>query len=143
MLTVHYDANLCVMTKFSNLIAGKWKPIILHLIEENINRFSKMQSHMPAISKKMLTEQLRELETDGLIKRQELKSKVPKIVVYHLTPKGTSLRKLIDEIISWSMEYLMDEISIDSIEAYMKTYPELAKKSPWLTQTCRSHLISR
>ncbi len=132
MLTVHYDANRCAMTKFSSLIAGKWKPIILHLIKENINRFSMMQNHMPTISKKILAEQLRELETDGLISRQELKSKAPKIVIYQLTPKGASLRKLIDEIIVWTMEHLMDGISDDLIEVYIHTYPELSKKSSWL-----------
>lgn len=93
------------MTRFSNLISGKWKPIILYLIQGGFNRFSQLQSKMPKISKKILAEQLREMEADGLIIRDELKSKEPKIVVYSLSAKGASLRMLIDTIITWSREY--------------------------------------
>lgn len=69
-----------------------------------------MHGYMPTISKKVLTEQLRELEADGLLRREELKAKAPKVVVYYLTEKGASLRLLIDEIISWCMEHMKDEL---------------------------------
>ncbi|WP_343703726.1 winged helix-turn-helix transcriptional regulator [Chitinophaga sp.] len=142
MQPVHYDANLCVMTRFSGLIMGKWKPIILHLVECGIDRFSAMQSHMPTISKKILTEQLRELETDGLISRQELKAKAPKIVVYRLTPQGTSLRRLIDEIIAWTLTYLKDEIPDDVVDVYINTHPDLAKRLPWLKHKRKDENLS-
>lgn len=118
MLTIHYDANLCVMTKFSSLISGKWKPIILHLIEREVNRFSLMQSHMPAISKKILTEQLRELETDGLIYREELKAKAPKV-----------------EIIAWSMNHMKEDIPDELVKVFVNTYPDLSNNLLWLHTT--------
>src|SRR5687767_1788299 len=61
-----YDASICIMTKILALMSGRWKPIILHLIKNDINRFGLLQKRMPLISKKVLTNQLRELEADGL-----------------------------------------------------------------------------
>jgi DNA-binding HxlR family transcriptional regulator len=98
-----YDASICIMTKITDLISGKWKPIILHLIKNDINRFGSLQRSMPKISKKVLTNQLRELEEDDLIMRDVIEEKHPQIVVYHLTEKGRSLRLLIDDMISWGL----------------------------------------
>lgn len=108
MIPKHFDADICIMTRFSNLISGKWKPIILYLIQKGHNRFSQLQVKMPRISKKILAEQLKDLEADRLITREEIKSKEPKIVIYSLTSKGESLRKLIDTIIQWSLEFEKD-----------------------------------
>ena len=98
-----YDASICIMTKITALISGKWKPIILHLIKNGINRFGSLQRSMPKISKKVLTNQLRELEDDDLITREMIEEKHPQIVVYHLTEKGRALRVLIDEMINWGL----------------------------------------
>lgn len=105
MIPSHFDADICIMTRFSNLISGKWKPIILYLIQNGHTRFSLLQQKMPRISKKVLAEQLKEMEADKLIVREEIKSKEPKIVVYSLSAKGASLRGLIDTIINWSLEF--------------------------------------
>ncbi len=96
-----YDASICIMTRIVDLMSGRWKPIILYLIKNNVNRFGSLQRHMPKISKKVLTNQLRELEQDNLISRHVIEAKHPQIVIYHLTDKGLSLRLLIDEMIQW------------------------------------------
>lgn len=98
-----YDASICIMTRIVNLMGGKWKPIILYLIQRDTNRFGALRRSMPKISKKVLTEQLRELENDDLIERNVYEAKAPQMVVYNLTEKGVSLRKLIDEMIGWGM----------------------------------------
>jgi DNA-binding HxlR family transcriptional regulator len=98
-----YDAGVCIMTRIIDLMSGRWKPIILYLIKNNVNRFGSLQRHMPKISKKVLTNQLRELERDNLISRQVIEAKHPQIVIYHLTEKGLSLRILIDEMIQWGL----------------------------------------
>jgi DNA-binding HxlR family transcriptional regulator len=98
-----YDASICIMTKITGLISGKWKPIILHLIKNDINRFGSLQRSMPRISKKVLTNQLRELEEDELIIREVVEEKHPQIVIYHLTDKGRSLRLLIDDMFKWGL----------------------------------------
>lgn len=103
-----YDASVCIMTKILGLMSGRWKPIILYLIRNNINRFGLLQKAMPLISKKVLTHQLRELEADDLVSRIVLEAKHPQVVVYHLTEKGRSLRTLIDEMINWGVLNLYD-----------------------------------
>ncbi len=87
-------------------MSGRWKPIILYLIRNDINRFGLLQKSMPLISKKVLTNQLRELERDKLISREVIEAKHPQIVVYHLTDLGRSLRLLIDEMVQWGVENL-------------------------------------
>jgi len=99
----HFDASICIMTKIIDLMNGKWKPIILYLIKNDVNRFGSLQRYMPKISKKVLTHQLRELEDDRLITREVVEAKPPQIVVYHLTDKGRALRALIDEMIQWGL----------------------------------------
>jgi DNA-binding HxlR family transcriptional regulator len=98
-----YDAGICIMTRIVDLMSGRWKPIILYLIKNDVNRFGTLQRHMPKISKKVLTNQLRELEQDNLISRQVVEAKHPQIVLYHLTEKGISLRMLMDEMIRWGL----------------------------------------
>lgn len=103
LTTQTYDADICIMTKILDMMSGRWKPIILHLIKNDVNRFGLMQKSMPRISKKVLTHQLRELEEDNLITREVIEAKHPQIVVYHLTERGRSLRTLIDEMIRWGI----------------------------------------
>ena len=109
MLEHTYDAGICVMTKINNLISGKWKPIILYLIQHDANRFGILKKSMPRISKKVLANQLRELEQDNLIHRDVQVATAPQVVVYSLTPKGISLRKLIDEMIEWGLTFFRDD----------------------------------
>jgi DNA-binding HxlR family transcriptional regulator len=113
-----FDADACIMTRIFQLIGGKWKPIILYLIRQDTNRFGLMKKRMPRISRKMLTEQLRELEKDKLIVREVIAAKAPQVVVYHLTEKGRSLRQLIDQMIFWSLCYMKEECPAELIEEF-------------------------
>lgn len=113
-----YDASICVMTKIFHLIGGKWKPIILHLIKHDVNRFGTLKRSMPRISKKVLTEQLRELENDSLISRHAYTTAAPHVVVYHLTEQGISLRNLIDSMIEWGMVHFKSEYSENILKMY-------------------------
>ncbi|WP_228450528.1 winged helix-turn-helix transcriptional regulator [Chryseolinea soli] len=101
-----YDASLCMMTRIFEMIGGKWKPIILYLIQHDINRFGSLKRSMPRISKKVLTEQLRELEEDQLIARRIVLAHPPQIIEYSLTSTGISLRQLIDEMVRWGVTHL-------------------------------------
>jgi len=109
MDTIGYDTYSCPVGKTVELISGRWKPIILYLIQHGVNRFGLLQKKMPKISKKVLTEQLRDLEKHGLISRDIRKSKHPQEVVYDLTASGISLRELIDKIFDWGATNLLDE----------------------------------
>ena len=111
MLEHDYDAGICVMTKITKLIGGKWKPIILFLIQHDVNRFGVLKKRMPRISKKVLTKQLRELEQDNLILRDVLVASAPQFVIYSLTSKGVSLRHLIEKMVDWGMGYFKSDYS--------------------------------
>ena len=111
METNGYDTYSCPVGKTIELISGRWKPIILYLIQHGINRFGSLQKKMPKISRKVLTEQLRDLEKQGLINREVRVSKHPQEVFYSLTDTGLSLRALIDQIFEWGTANLLDETS--------------------------------
>ena len=87
-----------------NLIGGKWKGLILwHLCQKTL-RFSQLRRRIPGVTQKMLTQQLRELEKDGLIHR-EVYAEVPPRVEYSLTDKGNTLQPVMAEMCRWGQEY--------------------------------------
>jgi DNA-binding HxlR family transcriptional regulator len=77
-----------------NIIGGKWKPIIIWAIHSGHNRFGELQRQIPHITKKMLTNQLRELENDNIIIRT-VYPVVPPRVVYAISKKGKLLGPLL------------------------------------------------
>lgn len=97
------DVENCPVTATMSLIGGKWKILILHLINNDINRFGKMGMMLKDISKQMLTTQLRELEADGLIERK-IYPEIPPRVEYFLTDRGKSLSPLIEMMKDWGVE---------------------------------------
>ncbi len=96
----------CPITAMFELIGGKWKPIILYNLTFGIRRFGEIAVRIPGISRKVLTEQLKELETDGLILRKQYKE-IPPRVEYSLTDLGKSLVPVFKEMASWSYEHVL------------------------------------
>lgn len=94
------DLTSCPVTATMELIGGKWKILILHLINNDINRFGKMNMMLKDISKQMLTTQLRELETDGMIVRK-IYAEIPPRVEYFLSDRGRSLMPIIHAMKEW------------------------------------------
>lgn len=99
----------CPVGKTLSLISGKWKPVILFLIQHNVNRFNLLEKAIGGISKKVLTAQLRSLEKYGLIMRDVQKARHPQVVVYDLTGSGHSLLELLDRIFDWGADNLLEE----------------------------------
>ena len=98
----------CPVTFTMEIIGGKWKLLIMYLVSNGINRFGKMSMMLRAISKQMLTTQLRELESDGIIERR-IYAEIPPRVEYFLTPKGQSLLPIITLMKEWGQSYLQEE----------------------------------
>jgi DNA-binding HxlR family transcriptional regulator len=94
------DRADCPVTAAIALFGGRWKVLILYLLSKNTRRFGEIQVRVPSISKKVLTEQLRELEADGLISRKQYKELPPR-VEYSLTDFGKSLCPLLIDIAAW------------------------------------------
>lgn len=84
----------CPVTAAISMIGGKWKPIILWLLYGGAKRFGELDRMIPAVTQKMLIQQLRELETDGLVHR-EVHHVVPPKVEYSLTQSGRDLEPVL------------------------------------------------
>ena len=86
-----------------SLIAGKYKPIILYcLMEYEPVRFNEMQRYLGRVADKTLSQNLKELERDGLIHR-EMYPEIPPKVEYTLTQRGQSLVAVLDKLCDWGM----------------------------------------
>lgn len=96
--------NECPVTRCLNLIGGKWKPLILFLIENSVNRFGVIHRNMPSVSKHILTKDLRELELAGVISRTVF-AEVPPRVEYALTARGRSLLPIIRAMKNWGDQH--------------------------------------
>lgn len=90
----------CPMVATLSIIGGKWKPVLLHLLTDRTMRFGELKKHIAAISQKMLTQQLRELEADGIVHRQ-VYLEVPPRVEYSLTAHGQTLRPALQALYHW------------------------------------------
>ena len=84
-----------------SVLGGRWKFIILYTIRKTPKRFGQINQFIPSISNKVLTEQLRELEEDGIINRKVLTDRIPVNVEYSLTKRGKELVPLIDLMEKW------------------------------------------
>jgi DNA-binding HxlR family transcriptional regulator len=84
------------------VLEGRWKLVILfQLFGSKIRRFSELERAIPGISQKMLIQQLRQLEADGVVARI-VHAEVPPRVEYHLTPWGQSLCPVLDNLLTWA-----------------------------------------
>jgi len=84
------------------LLDGRWKLIILfHLFDGKVQRYSNFEKLIPGISQKMLAQQLRQLEADGIVARK-LYPQVPPKVEYRLTEWGQSLCPALDALLKWA-----------------------------------------
>ena len=91
-----------------SLISGKYKPVILYcLMEYEPVRFNGMQRYIQNIADKTLSQNLKELEADGLINRK-MYPQVPPKVEYTLTDRGHSLVKVLDKLCDWGNEHRND-----------------------------------
>lgn len=86
-----------------NVIGGKWKPIILHILgTDGEVRFSGFAHRVPGLRHKVLTAQLRELEVDGVIERL-VSPDVPPQVRYRLTERGRALSPVLEGLYRWGV----------------------------------------
>ncbi|VBB05080.1 Hypothetical protein LUCI_0286 [Lucifera butyrica] len=94
----------CSMELTLALIGGKWKSLILWHLGEQTLRFSELRKLLPQVTQKMLTQQLRELEENGLVHRF-IYTQIPPKVEYSLTPAGKSLLPILATLCQWGQNY--------------------------------------
>lgn len=95
----------CPVEAALDVIGGKWKPLILWALGDNVMRFSELQKALPGVNTKMLTKQLRELEEDNVISRK-IYPEVPPRVEYAITDFGRTLIPILQALCTWGAAYL-------------------------------------
>ncbi len=94
----------CPVEATLDVIGGKWKALILFWLRDEVYRFGELRRKIPAISERMLTQQLRELEENGIVHR-EVHPVVPPKVEYSLTAYGRTLRPITDLMCAWGKKH--------------------------------------
>src|SRR5208282_5624330 len=87
-----------------SVIGGRWKVLILFQLSQATRRFSELQRLLSGITQKMLTQQLRELEHDGIVQRT-VYPQVPPKVEYRLTPLGETLKPVVGAMCRWGVQH--------------------------------------
>lgn len=102
--------EFCRVTSALEILVGKWKPIILlHLLKNGTQRFSELQRSLPAITQKMLTKQLRELEEEDIIERK-IYAQVPPRVEYSITEYGRTLEPILNQMHEWGLNHQLHKL---------------------------------
>jgi DNA-binding HxlR family transcriptional regulator len=94
----------CPVKLTTDVIGGKWKPLILFYLEGGTKRFGELRQLIPGMTKKMLTQHLRDLERDEVIRRK-VYAVVPPKVEYSLTKHGESLKPILKLMSAWGAKH--------------------------------------
>jgi len=97
----HEGYTNCPVEAALDMIGGKWKSIILFRVMEQTRRFNELQRLLPKITQRTLTNQLRELERDGLVARK-VYAQVPPNVEYSITEFGATLEPVLTSLKTWA-----------------------------------------
>jgi len=89
----------------TKVLTGKWKPLLIWNLSNSVHRFSDLKRCLPDASPKMITQQLRELEEDGLVHRK-IYPEVPPKVEYSLTDYGKTAEPLLKQFTIWGANHL-------------------------------------
>jgi DNA-binding HxlR family transcriptional regulator len=87
------------------VVGGKWKPIILWHLSPGRRRYGELRRLVTGISEKMLIQQLREMQADGIVARKDFQQ-VPPRVEYSLTPLGVSLSEVLRPLCDWGTKHM-------------------------------------
>lgn len=95
----------CPVQGTINVLSGKWKGFAVWHLGFGPKRFAELRDLLPGVSEKVLTSQLRELESDGVVQRQ-VKPTVPPQVTYSLTKAGDELIPMMSDLCHWATKHL-------------------------------------
>lgn len=102
---------LCGLDAAIDVVGGKWKALVLWALSEEPRRFGELRRELDSVSEKVLVQQLRELERDGIVHR-EVHQQVPPKVVYSLTPEGEALDRAMAELGRWGEEHVQHIVAM-------------------------------
>ncbi len=99
----------CPVATTINLIGNKWKLLIIRDLLSGTKRFGELRKSLSGISQRVLTENLRDLENDGLVDRK-VYAEVPPRVEYSLNQTGVSLQPIISAMAEWGTKYKNNQL---------------------------------
>lgn len=97
------NPHSCPMIHAMNIVGGKWTPVIVYVLGDRTLRFGQLAHYVDGISRKVLTEQLKELELRGVVERQSY-AEIPPRVEYSLTETGKKLIPILEQLCAWGKE---------------------------------------
>ena len=100
--------NECPITHSMNIIGNKWTSIIVYVLANRKLRFGELAIRIDKISRKVLSNQLKEMELRGIVNRQSY-AETPPRVEYSLTKKGEDLLPILNQLCAWSKNIDLDE----------------------------------
>lgn len=105
-MAIEIDGKLyhCAMDITMDYIGGKWKTVVLWYLRNDKKRFGELRKLIPQMTERMLSIQLKQLEEDGLIRREVFTHKPPLKVEYSLTDFGHSLLPVLEAVAKWGRE---------------------------------------
>ena len=116
--------GLCPVERVIDVFGGKWKPAVIYALEiEGTLRFNELRRLIPGVSQRMLTQQLRELERDGVVSRKHF-PEIPPRVEYSLTKLGQSLDPVGQAIEAWGDAHMAE------VERSRKQYDRKSANRP-------------
>ena len=101
----------CGLDATLRVIAGKWKPLIIYFLIQGPNRYGALKRAVRGVSDKMLIQQLKELEADGVVTRKDYQE-VPPRVDYSLTPLGHTLAEALVPLCNWGSDNMAEVMCI-------------------------------
>jgi DNA-binding HxlR family transcriptional regulator len=109
----------CGLDATLHIISGKWKPLVLFFLRDGSKRYGELKRVVQGVSDKVLIQQLKDLEADGVLLRTDYKQ-VPPRVDYALTPLGRSLADALVPLCTWGAEHMAE---MENIVAKRNTLP--------------------
>jgi DNA-binding HxlR family transcriptional regulator len=96
--------ELCPVETTARIVGGRWKAAVLEQLFQGTKRFSELKRSITGITQRTLSQQLRDLQSTGIVERTVYADSPPR-VVYALTPLGRSLRPLLDSMCHWGKSH--------------------------------------
>ena len=125
----HTAYTNCPVEATLDIIGGKWKSIILFRVLEETRRFNELRRLVPNLTQRMLTNQLRELERDGLIARK-VYAQVPPKVEYSITGLGKTLEPVLLALTQWAQVHMQPRLAADNLPVPARVSAEPATAVP-------------
>lgn len=111
--STEHAVSVCPVEVTVSIVGGSWKLTIVQKLLAGTRRFGELRRDVGGVTDRVLTRQLRELESDGLVHR-EVFAEVPPRVEYSLTPQGKTLQSLVEMMDDWGRQWTIEHQEDDS-----------------------------